>query len=313
MAEVLSPLPQSSTVTMLQTHSRPSSSDAFQNSGNSQSYQQAQRMSNTPRSIHNSTSSYRPGPTAPVQPYSFQSAPQLRPETRTVSAPLNGTTQHQSTTLAPRSGHRHTSSSSTISSDMSSSPSVKAQRSPKKEDHFSSSARNSFINLSSVPDLSLTPFDNVSSNQPKSSPNRYRRTPSRMDSSNSVNRVSSGSAAVPSGSGMAAIEHLYTPPPVIAPMTRTASDDSTISKSTSAAEAAKRYRRRSLNSLESANFAPGTPGAQTTQGSRPTSHNGPPPSTIRPVSSHSRTTSSESINARRGHSTTPPVSRTHRV
>lgn len=310
MAEVLSPLSQpSSTINMLHTQHRPSSSDAFQTSGTGSSYQQAQRVNNAPRSIYSTTPAYRGPSAAPVQPYAFQSTPQLRQETRTISAP-SSVPQSQSTASAQRQGHRKSPSTSTVSSDMSSAPSAKAQRSPSKDELFSGSSRNSFIGqFSSIPDLSLTSFDNT----PKSSPNRYRRTPQRMDSNNSITRVSSPSSAAPSGSGMAAVEHLYTPPPTIAPMVRTASDDSTISKSTSASEAAKRYRRRSLNSLETAGLVPASPGAQSPPGQRPVSHSGQAPSTIRPVSFHSRSNSGDSVNARRGHSATPPVSYTCHV
>lgn len=308
MAEVLSPFSQpSSTISML--HARPSSSDAYPSSGAGSSFQQPQRVNNTPRGAYNSTTGYRGPSAAPVQPYAFQATPPLRQETRTSSAPSVPQSQSRSnssnSSLSPRDGHRSTPSSSTVSSDMSSVTSAKAQRSPGKDEVSSGSARNSFINISSsVPDLSLTAFDNT----PKSSPNRYRRTPQRQDSNTSVGKSPSSnnsSSAAPSGSGMGAIGHLYTPPPPIGQMTRTTSDDLTITKTnTNSSEAAKRYRRRSLNSFEAGQPEPDQ---------RPVSHNGQTSSTIRPVSFHSRTPSAESANARRGISTTPPVSHTRRV
>ncbi|KAL1303496.1 hypothetical protein AAFC00_006873 [Neodothiora populina] len=313
MAEVLSPLSSpTSTITMLQT--RPASSDVFQSSAGS--YQNPQRLNNTPRSIYNSAPAYRGPVTAPVQPYAFQSTPHLRQETRTTSSPA--VPQSQASASSHKTGHRHSSSTSTISSDMSSVTSANAQRSPSKDDMFSGSARNSFINLSSsIPDLSLTAFDNT----PKSSPNRYRRTPQRMDSSNSVNRVPSTVSAAPSGSGMASVEHLYTPPaPVPGTLQRTASDDLAINKTTSASEAAKRYRRRSLNSFEGNKLAVGNSAPQSLENQRPVSHSGQAPNTIRPVSFHSRTSSTESANNRRANATAtlsselePPVNHSAQV
>lgn len=304
MAEVLSPLsPSSSTITMLHA-ARPAPSDVFQSPPAPSSYQQPQRLSNTPRSIYNASSGYRGLSSAPIQPYAFQSTPHLRQETRTTSAP--SVPQHQSSGSGLRHGHRKSASTSTVSSDMSSAASANAQPNPSKDDLFAGSARNSFINLSSsIPDLSLTPFDNA----PKASPNRYRRTPQRADSSNSVNRVASPTSAAPSGSGMASVDHLYTPPPpVLGKLQRTASDDLTISKTPSSSEAAKRYRRRSLNSLETSKLVTEDVTSQSTEDQRPVSHSGQAPSTIRPVSFHSRTSSTESANARRAPSSTPSVS-----
>ena len=331
-------------------HTRPTSSDTFQSSGAGSPYHhpqqpqqqqqqqqhyhhhhphhqqhQQQRLNNTTGNTYSSPSSgYRATSVAPVQPYAFQATPALRQETRTISAssinPQIHSTSSSSASSAPRHGHGSTPSTSTTSSDMSSATSAKAQRSPSKDDMFAGSARNSFINISSsVPDLSLTALDNT----PKSSPNRYRRTPQRQDSSNSVHRNSVHGSAAPSGSGMAAVGHLYNPPtpPPIGQMVRTASDDLTVTKTnTNSSEAAKRYRRRSLNSLESGAVAvaaakPSSAGGQSPPSDqRPVSHHGGQgSSTIRPVSFHSRTNSTESVNGRRGTSATPPVSQTRHV
>lgn len=305
MAEVLSPLSSpTSTITML--HPRPSSSEVFQASAGNPPYQQPQRISSAPRSIYNSQAGYRGTSAAPVQPYAFQATPQLRQDSRTNSAP--SVPHSQSSNSTTRQGHRSTPSSSSASSDMSSAPSVKAKQSPSKDDLFAGSTRNSFIGLSSsIPDLSLTNFDPT----PKSSPNRYRRSPQRIDSSSSLHKTTStSSSAAPSGSGMAAVDHLYTPPPQLGAMGRTASDDLTITKSTSATDSAKRYRRRSMNSLESNQAVSGNAAGQSPQNQRPASSQGPSTSsTIRPVSYHSRTSSTESAKGLRAPSTNPPVSR----
>ncbi|GAB7355135.1 hypothetical protein MBLNU459_g5710t2 [Dothideomycetes sp. NU459] len=301
MAEVLSPLSSpTSTITML--HSRPTSSDAFQGSAGSQPYQQPQR-NNAPRSIYNTQTGYRGTSAAPVQPYAFQATPQLRQDSRTASAP--SVPQSQSSNSTNRQGHRSTPSSSTVSSDMSSAPSAKGKQSPSKDELFAGSARNSFIGLSSsIPDLSLTNFDTT----PKSSPNRYRRSPQRIDSSSSLHKATASPlSAAPSGSGMAAVEHLYTPPQ-LGSLGRTASDDLTVTRSTSGTDSAKRYRRRSMNSLETNQGVSGNAAGQSPQSQRPASSQGAQSSsTIRPVSHHSRTSSAESGQGLRAPSTTPPM------
>lgn len=159
MAEVLSPHVQpSSSIAML--HSRPSSADAFQGS-------QQQRNGPAPRSMYNNgqNTGYR-GTTAPaVQPYAFQSTPNLRAESRNVSAP---TTSH-----GGMGGHKPTPSASTSSSGTSSQPSS-------KDDSLMDSRPLSMINLSSPAlDLSFSSFDST----PKASPDRYRRPAQKRNDS----------------------------------------------------------------------------------------------------------------------------------
>lgn len=290
----------SNTISMLQSHS--SSTDGFQ-STNSQQHQQQQhsqqqqhRAGQTPRSMYNTQTGYRGTSAAPVQPYAFQSTPHLRQENRTISA---SNTQAQPSIAnniynSTRQSFAAPNVVSTASSTASSSPSLTGRRSPSKDELFGGERPSSIISLSSsIPDLSLTNFDTT----PKSSPDRYRRNPRRTDSNQSVTHAAQPSAAIPSGSGMSSVEHLYTPPP--APVMRTASDDLSSSKSS---EAAKRYRRRSSGNMDttsgSANAAP-----QPAQAPRPASSQGTTArqtttSTIRPVSTHARTPSNESVQAR---------------
>ncbi|KAG9781003.1 hypothetical protein KCU95_g11152, partial [Aureobasidium melanogenum] len=253
MAEVLSPLPSPpSSINML--HSRPSSSDAYQANH--------QRAGSTPRS------NYRSSPSAaPVQPYAFQTTPHLRQESRTISASSNVPQVQQK-------GHKSTSSTSTTSSaDLTT-------KTPPL-----SPGKDAFINLSSnIPDLSLTSFETT----PKSSPNRYRRTPQRADSNHSLQKAPSPASSV---------DNLLTPP---APqLNRTSSDDITVTKSNTS-ESAKRYRRRSLNSLEMSKLEDGRPSSQGN-------------ATIRPVSFHSRTSSGDSTGRRVPSSTTPPPAESGRI
>jgi hypothetical protein len=205
-------------------------------------------------------SNYRSSPSStPVQTYSFQPTPQLRPESRT--SPNPSQPQHN--------GHKSTSSTSTTSS------AELATKTPPL-----SPAKDTFMSLSSsVPDLSLTSFETT----PKSSPNRYRRPPpQRADSNHSLQKAPSPASSV---------DNLLAPP---APqLTRTSSDDITLTK-TATSESAKRYRRRSLNSLEMSKLD---------DAARPSSQGN---ATIRPVSFHSRTSSGDSTGRRVPLSSTPP-------
>jgi len=282
MAEVL-PLPMtpSSTITML--HSRPSSSDAFQ--GSSQQFSQSPRLVNSSHSTHGSmyngqNNSYRGAGSAPVQPYAFNSTPNLRKDTRTSSAPP--------TAHAALHQHAHTqsaSASSTTSSDVSSQPSA-------KDDSVMGSQNGSLINLSSaIPDLSLTSFDS----QAKPSPDRYRRPAQKRNESSSTTQKPPQPMVTTSTAPDSA--------PVVqqpASLSRPEStDDMALTKS--ANSAAKRYRRRSLNvaTLEaSTSGQQATAGAQS--GQRPSSgHGSSTASTIRPVSFHTRSGSDESQKSQR--------------
>ncbi|KAI4835355.1 hypothetical protein E4T45_09974, partial [Aureobasidium sp. EXF-8846] len=235
-------------------HSRPSSSDAYQANH--------QRVGSAPRS------NYRSSPSAaPVQPYAFQATPQLRQESRTISTPSN-------VPQAQQKGHESTSSTSTTSS-----ADLNTKTPPL------SPGKDTFMNLSSsIPDLSLTSFETT----PKSSPNRYRRTPQRADSNHSLHKAPSPASSV---------DNLLTPP---APqLNRTSSDDTTVAKS-GTSESAKRYRRRSLNSLEMSKLEDGRPSSQGN-------------ATIRPVSFHSRTSSGDSTGRRVPTSSTPPPAESGRI
>ncbi|KAK5163485.1 bud neck involved protein [Saxophila tyrrhenica] len=262
MAEVLPPPMQTSnTISLL--HSRPSSADAFQ--GASQQYAQPHRPGQAPRSMYHgqNNTSYR-GASAPIQPYAFQSTPTLRQDMRTTSAP---TTSH-----GPIGSHRATASTSTSSSDASSSqPSA-------KDDSVMGGRPTSFINLSSsIPDLSLG-FD-----QPvKASPDRYRR-PGQKRNDSSASGVRAVSPQLGTSAAAPITNITEQPEPV---QRQTSVDDMALSKSGQSELAKSRYRRRSLNQLETQNLA--TPPAQAGPGAqRPSSGHGPSatstPTTIRPV------------------------------
>ncbi|EME85390.1 uncharacterized protein MYCFIDRAFT_88777 [Pseudocercospora fijiensis CIRAD86] len=283
MAEVLSPpTTPSSTITML--HNRPSSSaDAF-NSSSQQYPQTSPRLGQQPaRGMYNAQNAgFRSTTTAPVQPYAFQSTPNLRQETRSVSNPSPhgaiGSQRHAHT-----QSQQSASTSSTASSDASTVPSA-------KDDSVIGSRNSSLINLSaSMPDLSLTNFDQPT----KPSPNRYRRPEAKKaESGNTTPKATTPTtSAAPSGSGMASVGHLLQQVPV--PQRQGSLDDMAVKTGTS--ESAKRYRRRSANNIDTAALQ-ATTGAQ-----RPSSSAGATsaPTTIRPVSFHSRSGSDESRSSQR--------------
>lgn len=274
MAEVLAPaFQQTGSMTMLH-----SPADAFQNTS-PQTHHQPSRSAQMPRThvynVQNGGMGYRGTSSTPVAPYAFQATPQLRQENRTSSAPTN---PYAANAAAQSSGarlghptHASSSSDSTVSSSGSSNRSMVPQKGSKDDTAVLAQQRPrssdeqlkrtvldnrplSTISLStSVPDLSLTNFDTT----PKASPERYRRVQRRADSSTSVPTTPQDGqppnrSAMPSGSGMANVAHLYNGnlPPVPRPahLRTNSADDMQLGRQ--ATEQAKRYRRRSLNSFE---------------------------------------------------------------
>ena len=184
----------------------------------------------------------------------------------------------------------------------------------------------------------------------KSSPDRYKRNHQRAQTSSGMsatNNPQSGSAA-PSGSGMATIGHLYNHPaqsnssPALSSFTsyrgtttaahttrdqelmaqpRLASKDDMNLQRQPSTELAKRYRRRSISSLEAKEFGipasenPSTSNQSKTYaamlaGPAPTERRdlGSSASVDRPTSSHGRNTSAESSVSGRSSSNTNAVS-----
>ncbi|KAL6720533.1 bud neck involved protein [Lecanora helva] len=310
MAAMVQSLPQpTSTMTMLQA--RPSSSEAFQNRSQNQQHQQNTQM---PRNIYNTpvggmaTGNYRGqtstapgGPYGPVGPYAFQSTPMLsngsnplrqhptaspnpRLESRTASAPsipLSMPASHSSSTNSNRPRPppmNSTSSSNTLPS---------AQPPYSKEDAPVLSTLDSRqLNSRPLSTLDLNPPSLQQASYAtvaKSSPDRYRRNHRRAETSGAlpVNGSTSGGSAMPSGSGMATVGHLYSHPvqsnstptlstyrttqtpssPVVNDYNSTSQpnlaskDDINLQKERQASsDLAKRYRRRSISSLEAKDF-----------------------------------------------------------
>lgn len=148
------------------------------------------------------------------------------------------------------------------------------------------------INLTSqLPDLAFSPFEVPV----KSSPDRYRRpAQKRVDSNSTTPKATSPQlgSMVPSGSGMANVSHLYQSQ---LPMERQSSADDLVVPKSKDSELAKRYRRRSMNNLETQ--SPAATGQAAPGPQRPSSGYGASatltPTTIRPVSFQSQHSSDD--------------------
>ena len=235
------------------------------------------------------TTSYR-GQTsiAPVAPYAFTSppaltspgnplrqhptTPHLRTENRTLSAPaIPHTQQSVHGTMPNRPGHRHTVTSPSLPLVSASTTSPLGQQAASQDDSVIASPKvvqNASRPLSMI-EMNVPDFSSVSLNsQPpaKPSPDRYRRANRKPESPGTL---VSGSA-LPSGSGMATVGHLYSPTvnstnssaQIYRPLTTQESiaargtpntssrDDMAISHRSGSSDLAKRYRRRSVSSIE---------------------------------------------------------------
>ncbi|KAL2054768.1 hypothetical protein ABVK25_005072 [Lepraria finkii] len=339
---------------------RPSSSEAFQSGSPGQ---QHQRNNQIPRTIYNTSvngmgaGAYRGHTsTSPVSPYTFTTTPILqngqnplrqhptgpqppRLENRTASAPslpfaLQASLQNSATSSRPRPPAIASSSTPLSNSN------IYAPQLPTSKDDststLSSKQSNTRLDLNPPP-LPPASYAAVA----KSSPDRYRRNHRRAETSGALGTSSSAQSgsAMPSGSGMATVGHLYTHPTQTAstptlisypsyrgaqstlpneynsgvqqPML-TSKDDINLQRERQAqTDPAKRYRRRSISSLEAKGYAPlsETP-ALAQQAAQPKTYAamlaGPAPqpqerreirstpTMERPTSSHGRNSSNES-------------------
>ena len=356
MAALVQTYTQPSTVPMLQN--RPSSSGGFSSSQSQQHHNQGLRSPPLPR--YNNTSSsgnYRGMPShGLVAPYAFTSTPQLantgntsrqyqpphlRPEHRTSSAPATPHGQQPSVlggvVLSPRQRYPTSSSVSTLSST------TLTQATPRNVDDPSIPSRSALVELSNRPQSTLgTPLSSSmtsagSFSSAKPSPDRYRRSSRHVDSNDSGPNCGRHTSAMPSGSGMAAISHLYSHPKQTTSspslqayqsfrgtqynagdQTRKASADDMNLARPQTAEQAKRYRRRSLGSLETAglnheNDSQSTPSPHPNAFLQPSGSQPQPRDarnsnqTTRPASSHTHNASTDSVSSSRSvHASRPP-------
>lgn len=242
MAEVLV---STQTITNIMLHSPP---EPYRTTSSGQSHHSSSRSAQLPRgySNHNAGIAYRGTSSTPVQPYAFQSTPNLRQDTRPVSNPAR-----QSVGPASLAAHRPYASSSSASNASSNASSTSTPNyTISKDDSVLIGQRNSllggFMQSSSTPDLSLVSMDT----SPKPSPDRYRRMQRRMDSNSSVSSLQTlGTPA-------------YAPPvdPTLQPTAQKAASKAlgvpvharTVSSDDAQVVQSSRYRRRSVVSMEGA-------------------------------------------------------------
>jgi hypothetical protein len=339
---------QSNTITMLQT--RPSSASGMLQT-NQQGQMHQQYASNTPMnrtSFHGMGGAMVPtnyrGHTslAPMSPYGYSmpvSSPgngqrpptnaHLRTENRTASAPSIPMYQPNDSTLAANRSKYPPAPSTTSSS--SSEPSTGPTHGVTRDDTaLLSTARaanrtprphSTIITSATAP--GFTPP--ILSSPAKASPDRYRRR-------NNSSAASSGSAS-PSGTGMAAVNQLYTqqyPIPAFngdkfnlqmpqssnkTSSSSTAADDMSLPRHTGP-EPAKRYRRRSIHTVDmgshpesrvdanKGSFQPGTASPQLSITVPPNDQHlhplrSSPVVTVRPTASHGRHGSTDSVGSAR--------------
>ena len=277
----------------------------------------------------------------------------LRLENRALSAPVNPYSRVNETYVP--SGHQRfpaTGSVSTTSSSSSDAPTPPAKDEPPMPIQRSGSG-----NVQTI--ASLNPaspsVSNVNSNGlMKPPPDRYRRAHRRPDSGANVSNQQmpiAGRSASPSGSGMATVGHLYgnqsysnsspslqtyqsfgSSPPIhtlrqpigyqnvagLAQLRTTSVDDMHLYRQPHS-EQAKRYRRRTVNGLEAADFTgskDNRPGQVATQHATPQTapvrsdqpERKSPPAPVRPGSAHSRRESSESTSSARSNQARQAVS-----
>ena len=322
-----------------------------------------------PRNIYNTSvggmaaGSYRGHTsTSPVSPYGFSSPPILpngsnplrqhpttisppRLENRTASAPSVPLAQQASQQSPPSSNRPRPPVVNTSSTPLSAPNNNNSPQQPVSDGSTP-------ITTSGPPQLASRPFSTADLSLPslqtasyatvaKSSPDRYRRNHRRAETSGNLTTFNQGQggSAMPSGSGMATVGHLYTHPTQTSSTpsltsypsyrgTQTASspiindyhpgaqprlaskDDLNLQKERQAsADLAKRYRRRSISSMEAKDFAipqseAGLPQQQDPIRSYAAMLAGPSPqerkevritsAVERPTSSHGRSGSNES-------------------
>ncbi|MCJ1356618.1 MAG: bud neck involved protein [Icmadophila ericetorum] len=225
--------------------------------------------------------SYRGHTSSPIAPYAFTTAPtlansnplrqhpttpHLRPENRALSAPVIPYTQQASANNAIyQARQRHSNIGITTIASADSSITTSNQQASPRDDSVISLQRP----LSSI-ELNATDLGSPTSSKP--SPDRYRRIQRRPEMPSPTVTSPTGGSALPSGSGMTSVSHLYNQP--VAPMSPVQSyrgtqasynqenissygipprsmskDDMVLQRQPS--DLAKRYRRRSVSGIES--------------------------------------------------------------
>lgn len=363
MAALVQAYPQqSSTATMLQT--RPSSaSGILQTTAQGPTHQYSQSSSQSNRnSFHGisgamGVSNYRGQATvAPIAPYAFTSTPSLTTpgqrtaaNNRTISAPGGVPTLKAESGNNARSRYPAPASVSTTSSSSSSNVSSLSQRSGTRDDSSINTSRapsgNSRPLSTVITSSGLNPTPPTASSPAKAAPDRYRR-PSNGRSQSATVGPTSNPPPIPQSSTLPNVMQFYStatqktaaePPTLQMPQfssqslefsstIRGAVDDMQLNRTSTQETAAKRYRRRSIHTIDAGDYGASNGGPAAgflQQGSRQSSSaNGridtqqpvqhplrsSPIVTVRPASSHGRNGSSDSVNSHRSTPSSRPGS-----
>ena len=203
--------------------------------------------------------------------------------------------------------HPSSSSDSTVSTSGSSNRSSVNNPSNMVKEDADSQKPDGFLSTNSlstpVPDLSLSLGDAP----PKPSPGRYRRSPERTESSNSIHTGASTPtqrtvATTPVPASAPSLDATEASVPKMSGHNRASSADETQIARAGGLDAAKRYRRRSFNGLDANALASNMASMQVASAAIPDSATNATPNTTRPSSSgkHSSRPASSHSHDRQG-------------
>ena len=298
MAALVQSFPQqSSTITMLQTRHDTAPSGPFLTSRESQQQLRNSQLARGIYGVNNGVTTYRGHTSVPaIAPYAFTATPlapqavnplrqnptvpYLRQEDRTFSAPVVTLSQQNSPGGSTnQTRQRQAGSSPTIVpvQDVTNTLST-TFKSGTKDDSAIMTPRTTTPRPMSAMELNLSDAKiSALGTNAKPSPDRYRRPQRRTDTVQPSHVTPpTGGSALPSGSGMAAVGHLYNQPmqftsgpvqqqqmyrgmPILpasegttqfGSSSRVASKDDMVLNRQPSSEQAKRYRRRSVGGLE---------------------------------------------------------------
>ncbi len=275
MAALVQAYPQqSSTVTMLQT--RPASASGMLQSTQAQAGQQHGGSQQQKRNSFYGTSGAYRGVSGPIQPYAFTSTPSLTPSAQWQQFRASSTPAVPTIQTFENARSRHPASSS-----MTNLPSTSAMGYPAGGGSRDDSALPGARRVTPTPRPqsaymagSAAQVSFAQATPTKTSPERYRRPVPRATDSTSVPQSQMQSSAPPSGSGMATIGHLYNngrnvpdprnrsrtpafasrPTSFYASMPGSAADDIQLYRHQAQQDEVKRFRRRSMPTLDSADY-----------------------------------------------------------
>ncbi|KAJ9244707.1 hypothetical protein C8Q69DRAFT_228417 [Paecilomyces variotii] len=276
MAAIVQTIPQTGTVTMLQT--RPSSSSGSFASPSQTSHQQSPRSQSVSHTMGTSTNHRGHQAMAPVAPYAFTATPgnpqnrqSWAPQPRLDSRSSSATSVPQGSGSFSFNGSMHNSAAGSVST-----ASTSSSGSYMSKDDTAIPSRRQAGDLSPRPlstvNIPSSSFMNISSPvlAPKPSPDRYRRGNRRADNSTAahnsagvlatsgpVGRVSTpDSTTQGNASSTSSVQRPFLSPDRSAGgHVRVSSADDTRSERLQQPELAKRYRRRSWATIDTAGVA----------------------------------------------------------